>query len=210
MRQAKALKKNKTPGTRERILKVALKEFADRGFSGARVDQIAGAADTSKHMLYYHFGSKTGLYESVLEHAYSGIRITEADIDVDHMEPVEALTSIVRQSFDYHCDHEMFVRLVMNENIHHAEHITDQQIQPNRPIILRLSKILERGAESGVFRSDIDPVQLHMTISALGFHYVSNKYSFAKIFELDMHTGAARSKRRGLVEDIVLRWVSSI
>ena len=196
-------------GTRERILKVALQEFAEKGFSGARVVRIAVSASTSKHMLYYHFRSKTGLYESVLEQAYGGIRFTEADIDVDHMDPVEALKSIVRQSFDYHCNNEMFVRLVMNENIHHAKHITDDRILGNRPIIERLATIIERGAIAGTLRSDIDPRQLHMTISALGFHYVSNKYSFAKIFEMDMSSSAARLQRRELVVDIVVRWCSA-
>ena len=207
LRHAKAVNKNKASGTRERILKVASEKFADEGFSGARVDQIAAAANTSKHMLYYHFGSKKGLYESVLDRAYSGIRFTESDIDIEHLDPVEALVSIVRKSFDYHCAHETFVRLVMNENIHRAKNISEQQIKVNRPVILRLSNILEKGAKSDIFRSDIDPGQLHMTISALCFHYVSNKYSFAKLFEMDMQTSEAKLQRRDLVEDIVLRWV---
>jgi hypothetical protein len=130
-------------------------------------------------------------------------------MDVDHMEPIEALRSIVELSFDYHNDHEDFVRLVMNENIQHASHITDEQIEGNRAIIDELRVVLARGRKQGVFRPDIDPTQLHLTISALGFHFVSNKYTFSKIFEIDMDSQAARSMRRELVVDIILRWCAA-
>ena len=49
------------------ILKVATAEFADKGLSGARIDEIAAATRTSKRMIYYHFGSKRGLYDAVRE-----------------------------------------------------------------------------------------------------------------------------------------------
>jgi len=196
-------------GSRERILEIALQEFSEQGFSGARVDRIAKRANTSKHMIYYHFSSKTGLYESVLKEAYGGVRAADATIDVEHMGPVDALRSIVLQSFNYHCDHEVFVRLVMNENIQYAAHITDEQVNANKAIIEELSSVLLRGQADGVFRSDIDARQVHLTISALGFHYVSNKYTFSRIFEFDMHSTAAREQRRDLIVDIVLRWCAA-
>src|SRR5262249_48384196 len=43
-------------GTRRNILEIATDEFADKGFSGARVDHIAARTDTSKRMIYYYFG----------------------------------------------------------------------------------------------------------------------------------------------------------
>ena len=49
------------------ILEVATTEFADKGLSGARIDAIASATQTSKRMIYYYFGSKEGLYVAVLE-----------------------------------------------------------------------------------------------------------------------------------------------
>jgi AcrR family transcriptional regulator len=195
--------------TRDKILRVALREFAARGLSGARVDRIAAQVKTSKRMLYYYFKSKEELYEAVLEEAYAGIRATEADIDVDHMDPVAALRSIVSRSFDYHCAHEMFVRLVMNENIHQGRHISDSQISENRKIIETLSNILERGKKEGCFRADIDPRQLHLTISSFGFHFISNRFTFSRIFEMDMSSASAVAQRRAIAIDTVLRWCSS-
>jgi TetR/AcrR family transcriptional regulator len=51
----------------ERILKAAMREFAKYGFAGARVERILKRADVSPRSLYYHFGSKRGLYDAVRE-----------------------------------------------------------------------------------------------------------------------------------------------
>src|SRR6202044_1052358 len=52
--------------TRERILSAALKEFAAKGFAGARVDVIARRATINKRMLYHYFGNKEKLFRAVL------------------------------------------------------------------------------------------------------------------------------------------------
>src|SRR5262245_35096260 len=50
----------------DRILAAAAREFAARGYAGARVDRIARRARVNKAMLYYHFGSKQQLYRALL------------------------------------------------------------------------------------------------------------------------------------------------
>ena len=196
-------------GTRERIMDVALREFADKGLSGARVDDIAALVKTSKRMIYYHFASKEGLYQAVLARAYQGIRETEAATRTDLLSPDEALRMIIGISFDYHCANPMFVRLVMNENIHRAEHLDASTRTSNRKIIDTLARILERGQETGTFRNDIDPMQLHLTISAMGFHFVSNQHTFARVFDFDMTSPQAVETRREIAIDIVMRWVKA-
>ena len=64
--------------TRAEILDVATREFAEHGYSGARVDEIAERTRTTKRMLYYYFGSKEGLFVAVLERAYATIRARRA------------------------------------------------------------------------------------------------------------------------------------
>jgi AcrR family transcriptional regulator len=53
--------------TREKILNTARDEFVEHGLDGARVDRIAGRAGVNKAMLYYHFGSKENLYQTVID-----------------------------------------------------------------------------------------------------------------------------------------------
>jgi TetR/AcrR family transcriptional regulator len=68
VQQRSASKNGKAPtGAAERILKAALREFAKHGFAGARVERILKRANVSPRSLYYHFGSKQGLYDAVRE-----------------------------------------------------------------------------------------------------------------------------------------------
>jgi hypothetical protein len=79
----------------------------------------------------------------------------------------------------------------------------------NRTVLSALRSLLDRGVKAGVFRSDIKPVDLHMTISALCFYNVSNRYTFSRIFEHDMTSPPARAARRETVVDIVMRWCAA-
>lgn len=92
----------RTADTKANILDVARQEFADKGLSGARIDEIAERTDTSKRMIYYHFGSKEGLYRAVLDQAYARIRETETAMPIETMGAEEALKANVRITFDYH------------------------------------------------------------------------------------------------------------
>ena len=201
---------NDPEATRANILDVALSEFADKGLSGARIDEIAERTRTSKRMIYYYFGSKEGLYQAVLEESYRGIRALETALDLEHLPPLEALRRLVCSTFDYQNAHQDFVRLVMVENIHHGEHIGQLSSigLMNLAAIEQIKRICARGVAEGVMRSDIDPVDLHMSISALSFFNVSNRHTFSKIFRLDMASPAYLSARRESVADLIVRSVA--
>src|SRR5215510_12858047 len=114
---------NDPEGTKRNIVEVATREFARKGYAGARVDAIANRTRTSKRMIYYYFGSKERLYLAVLEAAYSAIRRQEATLDLEHQTPEQALATLVASTFDYYEAHPEFVRLVMNENIMGGAHM---------------------------------------------------------------------------------------
>src|SRR5438067_13812457 len=109
--------------TRAEILEVATSEFANNGYAGARVDEIAAKTRTTKRMIYYYFESKQGLYLAVLERAYATIRSLEQEVDVEHLDPVQAIRQLAALTFDHHESHPDFIRLVSIENIHGAEHL---------------------------------------------------------------------------------------
>jgi hypothetical protein len=70
-------------------------------------------------------------------------------------------------------------------------------------------EICRRGVASGAFRPDIDPLDVHLTISALAFYNVSNRASIRQIFGHDMGEDAARARRRRSVIETVLKAVSA-
>jgi AcrR family transcriptional regulator len=188
---AKAKRRDRdADATREDILEAATEEFADKGLSGARIDTIAEHTSTSKRMIYYYFGSKDAL---------------------DRLAPEKAIAEIVRQSFDSHMERPTFIRLVMNENIHHAEHL--KQVKGlhrlNEAMLESLSKVISRGVKSGVFRRGIDALDLHINITALCFYTVSNRYTFREGFARDMWALREVKKRREQVVDVIARWCAA-
>lgn len=193
-----------TERNRREIVAIATAHFADKGFAGARVDEIAAATATSKRMIYYHFGNKEGLYRAVLTEAYRGIRSAELDAGLDALSPLAALERLTALTFDYHFHHPELVRLVMDENMRHAPHVGAVVEAHNDKVLPTTRALIERGVADGSFRPGLDPVHLHMTITALSFYFVSNRYTFATLFGADMTDPAAAAERRAEVVATVL------
>jgi len=196
--------------TRADIIAVATHEFSEKGLAGARIDVIAQAMRTSKRMIYYYFGSKEALYIAVLEEAYRRIREIESGLHLQDLAPEEALRKLVGFTVDYQLANPDFIRLVMNENIHRGEFLAQSKTiqQLNVPAINAVREVYERGVKAGVFRRGVDPVDLHMSISALSFFNVANRHTFALIFKRDLESPAAIAARRASIIEMVVRSVT--
>jgi AcrR family transcriptional regulator len=195
--------------TMANILSVARQEFSEKGLAGARIDQIAAETHTSKRMIYYYFGSKEGLYLSVLEAAYKGVRTHESQLHLEDLAPEDALRRLVGATFDHHHRNQDYIRLVMSENIERGVYVRQSKtIQKlNVPAIQAIEKLLDRGVAAGVFRAHLDAVDIHATISALAFFNVSNQHTFSTIFKRDTQTGQGLMTRRDNVIETVVRFV---
>jgi len=191
------------------IIEVATHEFSEKGLAGARIDVIAEAMRTSKRMIYYYFGSKEGLYIRVLEEAYRRIREIEAGLHLEDLAPEDALRRLVGFTIDYQLANPDFIRLVMTENIHRGEYLAQSKLiqKLNVPAIEGLRGVYERGVRAGVFRSGLDPVDLHMSISALSFFNTANRHTFALIFKRDLDAPAAIVARRDSIIEMIVRFV---
>jgi AcrR family transcriptional regulator len=207
--KAAPVRTNDPERTMADILAVAITEFADKGLAGARIDAIAAATRTSKRMIYYYFGSKEGLYVAVLEEAYRRMRSIESELQLDDLPPEDALRRLVGFTVDYQLAHPEFIRLVMTENIHRGQYLAQSASirQLNVPAIDGLRSLYERGVAQGVFRAGIDPVDLHMSISALSVFNVANRHTFSLIFQRDLDDARAVGARRDSIVDMVVRFV---
>jgi AcrR family transcriptional regulator len=197
--------------TRSEILEVATHEFADKGYTGARVDEIAAKTRTTKRMLYYYFGSKEQLYVAVLESAYIGIRSIEQELDVDHLDPAEAIRKLAGLTFDHHESHPDFIRLVSIENIHGAEYLARSSMLRGlaTPAVDVLGRILACGRASGTFRDDVDPLDVHMMISAFCVFRTANRHTFKAIFDRDMLDPARREHYRSMLGEMVFEYLTA-
>lgn len=202
-------RKNNPEKTRQEILLAAVHEFAEQGLSGARVDAIAERTSTSKRMIYYYFGSKEQLYLAVLEKLYGDIRRTEAGLRLDELDPEAAIRLLIEFTFDHHDVNVDFIRVASIENIHHGEHIARSQLirSLSKSIVSEIAAILARGVAAGVFRADIDPLDLHLLISSFCFFRVSNRYTFSTIHQVDLGEPEAKSRHREMICEAVIRYI---
>lgn len=197
--------------TRAEILRIATREFTDKGYTGARVDEIAARTSTTKRMLYYYFGSKEQLFIAVLEDAYTSIRAREQEVDVEHLDPVDAVRTLAELTFDHHESNPDFIRLVSIENIHQAEHIVRSGMLSRlaNPALDLLSRILSQGRAAGQFREDVDALDVHMAISAFCVFRLANRHTFHAIFERDMMAPERREHYRTMLGDLVLNYLTA-
>lgn len=204
-------KQRDADATRARILAAAKKEFAKNGLGGARVDEIAERAKANKRMIYHYFGSKEELFQTVLEAAYIDIRTAERKLDLEHLPAREALEKLVRFTWTYYLKNPEFITLVNSENLHRGRHLkkSDLVTSFSRNLVSMVRDILERGADEGVFRRGVDPTQLNITIAAIGYYYLTNRYTGTILFERDFMTAEALDERLQFNIETVLRLVSA-
>ncbi|MFD1802530.1 TetR family transcriptional regulator [Mixta tenebrionis] len=202
-------RKNDPAGLKKRILDGALKAFAEFGMQGARLEQIAGYAQTTKRMVIYHFGNKENLYIAVLELVYQQIRQHETGLNLTAMPPEEAITRLVEESFDYHASHADFMRLVCSENLLRGRYITrSPRIKAlNRSALDVLDDILTRGQQAGLFYEHVDTLDVHRLISSICVHHVSNRYTFNALFSPDNAEAESIKRNRQLAVTATLRYL---
>ncbi len=196
--------------TRARILEAARIEFARRGLGGARIDQITARADSNKRMIYYYFGNKEALFLAALESAYADIREAEQSLKLIDLAPAEGMRRLVQFTWEYYLAHPEFITLLNSENLHRARHLRkSNQIRAlHSPLVAMLERLLARGQRAGVFRRGVDPVQLYISIAALGYFYLSNNHTLSTIFGQDLMRPQALRQRLAHMTALVLGYLS--
>jgi TetR/AcrR family transcriptional regulator len=197
--------------TREKILARATTEFAARGYSGARVDAIAHRCGLAKNMLYHYFGSKEGLFIAVLERTYETLRARQRDFAVRGSDPAEAMRQLVAHTFSALAEHGEAIALLNDENLHKGRHAKrSKRIRAlYDPLVDTIREVLRRGADQGIFRRDIDPVTLYLSLSSLAYHYLSNQYTLNAAFGIDFTAAARRKAWLAHITDMILSYCQS-
>lgn len=195
--------------TRRNIMDAALFEFAAKGLAGARVDEIAARSGSNKRMIYEYFGNKEGLWLTVLERAYENMREEEHAIDVARMPPMDGMRYLMEFNFKFCSRHPEFIALLNAENLHKASYLRDSKKiqQLYSPLLAVIRDLLERGGRDGVFRKGIDPVELYITIAALGFFYFSNVHTLSTIFGRNLLSQKNQKTRLDHSIEVVLNYL---
>ncbi len=210
---AKALlrRKRDPEGMQRKILDAATGEFANHGYGGARIERISRRAHTVDRMLYYYFGSKEKLFRAVLETAYERLGRAEGQLSLASTPAVEAMRELIAFTWDYYCAHPEFIRLLNSENQHRGQHLkkSNRLSQLSFPLLSTLRDLLDRGGRAGEFRSDVDPVQIYITIAALGYFYLSNRYTLSRFLDRDLMTEDNRRTWLAHITEVVMDHITT-
>ncbi|MFM0501755.1 TetR/AcrR family transcriptional regulator [Paraburkholderia caffeinilytica] len=202
-------RRKSSDGTRKIILDAALEVFSEKGYDGARVDEIALRTGLNKNVLYHHFGNKDELFKAVLEHMYQVIRERQNDLQSRDLDPVSGMRKLVMFTGRIWVQHPQFLRLLHSENLLEGRHVKQSDVIYNMysPLTATINDLLTRGQAAGVFRDNIDPVDLYISISALTAHYISNRYTFEGIFKMSLMSPQRIKHRLEHAADMILRFL---
>jgi len=195
--------------TRDSILRAAIKVFAKHGYAGGRVEQISKAAKSYDRMIYYYFGSKEGLFIAVIEEMYRRFNEAESKLVLDEAQPVEALRAVIRFMWGYYQRNPEFITLLNTENLHRGQHISKslRAREYSSPAVDVLGRVLASGAQQALFRSDVAARDVYLMIAAMGYFYMSNRFTLAAFLGEELETAPALAHWEAFVIDAVLRTV---
>lgn len=195
--------------TRDNILCAAIEIFAKNGFAGARVEKISKAAGSTDRMIYYYFGSKERLFVAVLEAIYKELGRAEASLNLSGLNPEQALREIIRFTWNHYLTHPEMLTLLGNENLHRGKHLSRSTSikELSFPLLAILSEVLACGIKQKLFRADVDATDLYIAMCALGYFYLSNRYTLSAFLGADLMAPAALTHWQDVIETVILKFI---
>ena len=168
------------------ILQVAEKLFAEKGFDGTSIRDIAKEANINIAMVSYYFGSKEQLLESIILHRASGLKLILDNLMLEDLDPLQKIHNLI----------ELYIEKINSNRciykIMHFEFSTSQRVINLQAFIdlktenlKSLEVIIQEGQEKGVFRKDVIVPLLTTTILGTYFHFHLNRPFYEKILNLN-------------------------
>ena len=143
----------------------------------------------------------------MVEDSYLDIRAAEKKLNLDSLEPKEAVEALVRFTWNYYLKNPEFLTLVNSENLHRAVHLKKSVAikSAQKSMVTLMEGILQRGVEQGVFRAGVDAEQLVITIAAVNYYYFNNKYTGAILFDRNFMDADSLQQRLDFNVETIMR-----
>ncbi len=179
--------------TRATLLARATREFADRGFDGARIDEIAASAGINKRMIYAYFGDKDGLYRAVLDACLAqGLELTREGVVPPGATLRQRAEAIVRRFFEHLAGHPDFVRLLTWEALSHDRRGRKILLSRLEVGLEPLRAIVRLGVKDGSFRADLEPRLVLVAVNTMLLGYFTQRHLVEALWKTELGTPAAR------------------
>lgn len=156
------LKEKRNESVRQ-ILEAAMTVFAEEGYSGARVDEIARRAGVNKAMIYYRIGDKQTLYAAVIHNLFGEIGSAIQGNIPENTEPEEKLKAYIRGVTKTIAEHPSLPGIMMRELASGGGNISEVVAEDFAGILTVPGNIISEGVKKGAFM-EINPMIIHMMI----------------------------------------------
>ena len=196
------LREGRQFATVRRIVVAARKVFAQRGFSGARMDEIARVADVNKALPYYYFRNKEELHRFVLETMIAQVSAPMESPEVLSMEPAERVRALVNTTFDFVLRNPAYPRLIQRELMSDGRRLHWMVVYYHRPLHKRMVQTIREGIERGQFRA-MNPDHMVFTIFGMIMYYFATAALASQIWNRDVWKPENVAERRRAVLDFL-------
>jgi len=175
--------------TREVLLEAATRVFAERGFAGARVDEIAARAGVNKALIYAYYRDKKGIYRALFASRLRELGELAGGISVS-ASPRRSLEDLIRQLFRMLIQDRPFARLLVWDLLAQGPEGRELIWESSRPLMDLIFELVRRGRDAGELSPSADPELFRSALVALGLGYTVQQSIMALARE---QTGVART-----------------
>jgi len=159
--------------TKEALLTAGMELFAERGFTGARVEAIARRAGINKAMINYYFGGKVGLYDAILASTFRSLRDRLRILPGAETPAADRLRRFIELFSETALERPLFPALMIRELMAGGDRLQHYVVPRVLEIFAVVRDIVEQGIREGDFRP-VHPLATHMSlVGSLFFFFVS-------------------------------------
>jgi TetR/AcrR family transcriptional regulator len=191
--------------TRDRVLQVAQVLFAERGYRGTSLRDIAKRIGIKAPSLLHHFPSKQQLYLAVLDKMFESLEDAANAVAWGRESRQERMRQAVGDTIDFIASHPDFVRIMWKEMA--DESGVGRQVLKRRlpPLFSTAVNFIFRGQRDGEFRTEIDPLHFMWSLNSITIGYFTTAAMIRRLWNMNLLEPSMIERRKREVIDMVER-----
>ena len=152
--------------SRNKLVEVATRLFAERGLHGVSIRELSQVAETSISMISYHFGGKEGLYASVLKEQFASFDQI-AEIGREGSDPLQIIETYLRWTIGRHRNNPYLLRFYTSELTNPTPYFSSIVSPAIGKVIGILIEVVNEGIRRGQFRKGLNPADTVLAIAGM-------------------------------------------